>query len=72
MKSATIRVRPALGGYAATLRGKRATCTWSHKEAARKVARKVYGDQVDVVNDYLTDADVRAGVQFRYHVTHCK
>jgi len=54
------------------MRGQRATCTWSHEEAARRVARKVYGDQVDVVNDYLTDDDVKAGVEYRYHVTHNK
>ncbi|GHB24193.1 hypothetical protein [Salinicola rhizosphaerae] len=72
METATIRVRSAMGGYAATLRGQRATCTWSHEEAARKVARKVYGDKVDVVNDYLRDGDVAAGIQYRYHVTHLK
>ncbi|WP_342596340.1 hypothetical protein AAGT95_09590 [Salinicola lusitanus] len=70
MDTATIRVRPAMGGYAATLKGKRATCTWSHEEAARRVARKVYGGKVDVVNDYLRDSDVAAGIQYRYHVTH--
>jgi len=70
MKSATIRVRDAMGGYAATLQGQRATCAWSHEEAARKVARKVYGDKVDVVNDYLRDDDVAAGIKYRYHVTH--
>lgn len=70
MKSATIRVRSAIGGYAASLKGKRATCAWSHKEAARRVAQKVYGDKVDVTSGYLTEADIKAGVQYRYHVTH--
>lgn len=70
MKSTMIRVRDAMGGYAATLQGKRATCSWSHEEAARRVAQKVYGDQVDVVNDYLRDGDVAAGIKYRYHVTH--
>ncbi|WIX34931.1 hypothetical protein QO259_09930 [Salinicola sp. JS01] len=70
MKSATVRVRDAIGGYAATLQGQRATCAWSHEEAARRVAQKVYGDTVDVVNDYLRDSDVAAGVRYRYHITH--
>lgn len=61
-----------MGGYAATLKGQRATCAWSHEEAARRVARKIYGEQVDVVSDYLTEADVQAGVKYRYHVTHCQ
>lgn len=70
MKSATIRVRDAMGGYAATLQGKRATCAWSHEEAARRVARKVYGEKAEVTADYLRDGDVAAGVKYRYHVAH--
>ncbi|WIX31221.1 hypothetical protein QO259_10275 [Salinicola sp. JS01] len=70
MTSLTIRVRDAMGGYAATLHGKRATCAWSHEEAARRVARKVYGEAVDVKPDYLRHSDVAAGVRYRYHVTH--
>ncbi|GGW23783.1 MAG: hypothetical protein CME75_07910 [Halomonas sp.] len=67
--AAPIRVRDAIGGYAATLKGQRATCAWSAEEAARKVARKVHGDQVDVVSAELAESDAKAGVKYRYHIT---
>lgn len=70
MTSAPIRVRHAIGGYAATLKGKRATCAYSHEEAARRVARKVYGEQVNVTTGDLRDGDAVAGIQYRYHITH--
>ena len=65
----TIRVSPAMGGFVAILRGKRATGT-THRDAALNVARQVYGPTVNVRSDYLRDADPLAGIQYRYHITH--
>lgn len=67
--ASSIRVSPAMGGFVATLRGQRATGT-THREAALNVARQVYGPKVNVVNDYLRDADPMSGIQYRYHITH--
>lgn len=67
--ASSIRVSPAMGGFVATLRGQRATGT-THRDAALNVARKVYGPKVNVVNDYLRDADPMSGIQYRYHITH--
>jgi len=69
LNASSIRVSPAMGGYVATLRGKRATGT-THRDAALAVARRVYGPRVNVVNDYLRDSDPMAGIQYRYHITH--
>lgn len=69
--ASSIRVSPAIGGFVATLRGKRATGT-THREAALNVARQVYGSKVNVRNDYLRDSDTAAGIQYRYHITHMK
>lgn len=69
VNASSIRVSPAMGGYVATLRGKRATGT-THRDAALNVARQVYGPKVNVRSDYLRDADPLAGIQYRYHITH--
>lgn len=70
-QASSISVSPAIGGYVATLRGKRATGT-THREAALNVARQVYGSKVNVRNDYLRDSDTAAGIQYRYHITYLK
>tara|TARA_R110000851_G_scaffold50820_1_gene121268 strand:+ start:707 stop:940 length:234 start_codon:yes stop_codon:yes gene_type:complete len=69
LNASSISVSPAIGGFVATLRGKRATGT-THREAALAVARQVYGTRVNVVNDYLRAADPMSGIQYRYHITH--
>ncbi|HDZ48751.1 hypothetical protein LCGC14_0074820 [marine sediment metagenome] len=69
--ASSIRVSPAIGGFVATLRGKRATGT-THREAALAVARQVYGPKVNVVNDYLRAADPMSGIQYRYHITYLR
>ena len=69
LNASSIRVSPAIGGYVATLRGKRATGA-THRDAALNVARQVYGPKVNVRSDYLRDADPLAGIQYRYHITH--
>ena len=69
LNASSIRVSPAIGGYVATLRGKRATGI-THRDAALNVARQVYGPKVNVRSDYLRDADPLAGIQYRYHITH--
>lgn len=69
LNASSIRVSPAIGGYVATLRGKRATGA-THRDAALNVARQVYGPKANVRSDYLRDADPLAGIQYRYHITH--
>ena len=70
MSDPIIKVRAAGNGYTATCNGKRASCTWSHEQAAKSVAQKCYGEKAGVAPDYLQDGDVAAGTQYRYHVTH--
>ncbi|TVU88287.1 hypothetical protein [Vreelandella titanicae] len=67
--ASSISVSPAIGGFVGTLRGKRATGT-THRDAALNVARKVYGPKVNVVNDYLRDSDIAAGIHYRYHINY--
>lgn len=69
LNASSIRVSPAIGGFVATLRGKRATGS-THRDAALAVARQVYGSKVNVRNDYLRDSDPMSGIQYRYHITH--
>lgn len=69
LNASSIRVSPAIGGFVATLRGKRATGA-THRDAALTVARQVYGPKVNVVSDYLRDSDPMSGIQYRYHITH--
>jgi len=71
LNASSISVSPAIGGFVGTLRGKRATGT-THRDAALNVARKVYGPKVNVVNDYLRDSDVAAGIQYRYQITYMR
>ncbi len=68
LNASSIRVSPALVGYVATLRGKRATGA-THRDAALAVARQVYGSKVNVRNEYLRDSDPKAGIQYRYQIT---
>ncbi|OLO06853.1 hypothetical protein BTW08_15260 [Salinicola sp. MH3R3-1] len=58
-----------MGGFVATLRGQRCTAA-DHRNAALDLARRVYGERVNVRADYLRPSDVTAGVRHRYHVTH--
>ncbi|MBB3231728.1 hypothetical protein [Halomonas stenophila] len=60
----TIRVRRAGGdGYAASGGGKRATCTWSQEEAAKRVAGKLYGEGgFELFPAELTERDAEKGV----------
>tara|TARA_R110000850_G_scaffold195947_1_gene322358 strand:+ start:141 stop:383 length:243 start_codon:yes stop_codon:yes gene_type:complete len=69
LSAPSISVSPAIGGFVGTLRGKRATGT-THREAALNVARQVYGTKVNVVNDCLREADIAAGIRYRYHITY--
>ncbi|MCE8004252.1 hypothetical protein [Billgrantia ethanolica] len=69
MKSATIRVRSAIGGYAASLKGKRATCTWGPMKAARRCAGKIVGEsKYRLERMKLRVGDSEKGVLYRFVV----
>ncbi|MDR5857928.1 hypothetical protein FZZ93_02540 [Halomonas eurihalina] len=51
MTATRIRIRRHGDGYAASGGGKRATCSWSREEAARRVAFKLYGETFELRYD---------------------